>query len=162
MLYFSSRGVTYESAPHQISQRNHNTHKTQRQLASFTGYFKLFRVTCDNKCHIWKKHKCNLITSTSKLDAYPPEIYAVLLCLVRYIRRMIYDINCVVSNYRSPWRKFVISVGLFQESSVGWFGYIFFSFFNRRVGKTTAIREQSRLSYRLRPFTGKVYEVGPI
>lgn len=116
MLYgrtVSNRRVSIENqlltGPHQICLRNNEKIEGQHQLTALIRYFKLFRVTCDNKCHIWKKHKCNSITD-SKLGDYPLEIYArFFLCGERYVCRSIYVTNCLVSYLSSLDVNVVIS-----------------------------------------------------
>lgn len=85
-----SIGNQWLTGPHQICLRNHEKIERQHQLTALIRYFKLFRVTHDNKCHIWKKHKCNSITD-SKLGDYPLEIYARFIvwgevCMSKYLR----------------------------------------------------------------------------
>lgn len=103
-----SIGNQWLTGPHQICLRNHEKIERQHQLTALIRYFKLFRVTCDNKCHIWKKHKCNSITD-SKLGDYPLEIYARFLCGERYVCQSIYVTNCLVSYLSSLDVNVVIS-----------------------------------------------------
>lgn len=103
-----SIGNQWLTGPHQICLRNHEKIERQHQLTALIRYFKLFRVTCDNKCHIWKKHKCNSITD-SKLGDYPLETTLVLLCGERYVCQSIYVTNCLVSYLSSLDVNVVIS-----------------------------------------------------